>query len=708
MSFLYPAFLWALFAIAVPIIIHIFNFRRLKRVYFTNVRLLKELKTETNSFKTLREWLILLMRLGLVVSLVLAFAQPFLPNEKQTTFYQAGGITSIYLDNSYSMQNELRRRKHLSWAKESISDLVKKFPKSAQFQLVTNDFRNREQLALNATRVEDILSETNFSPHSRDLQAVYARQQTLLKRLAPKENNQIFWFSDFQKSTIGNLEKLILDSTTQFFLVPLQSEQKANLYIDSAWLANPFVKANETSTLLFSVKNNSETPVQDLVARLFIDELQVSTTTLDIGANGKITGSFNFVTQERGSRKGKIVIEDQPISFDNEYFFTLNVAPTIRISYVYAGGGNPFVRSVYASEKSFQLISYDLNTFNYDILPNTDLLILDALPSLPTSMREELQKFTLNGGSVLIFPNNLPDIAKYAEVLSPLGVRGLQAEKIDSLGKNSAKTLLPPNINNPFYESIFEQNPKNIDMPYANAVMSWLGVSTQLLGFKNGKSFLSMFRNGRGKLYLCASPLEKRYTDFPTNALFVPIMYKIAARSVEQNEKIAYHFQEKTLTLKVGKSNRKQVFRLKNNKTEFLPAQKIDGEQLILELPEETIESGHYEVVDDEKQLIGVLAFNYDKRESEMQFYSIEELKKIFANRKNVQIYENIADKKFIQDFQERNMGTPLWKYFIWLALICLLAEILIIRLFKKWDKKIRKMRLSFHNKSLSKSNSLE
>lgn len=687
MSFLYPAFLWALFALAIPIFIHIFNFRRLKRVYFTNVRFLKELKTETNSFKTLRELLILLIRLGLVASLVLAFAQPFLPNENQKTLYNAGSIASIYLDNSYSMQNELIRRKYLSWAKESISDLVKIFPKSAQFQLITNDFRNREQFAINATRVEDILSETNFSPHSRDLQAVYARQQALLKRLAPKENHQIFWFSDFQKSTLGNLEKLSLDSTMQFFLVPLKSEQKANLYVDSAWLANPFVKANETNTLLFFVKNDSETPVQDLVARLFIDELQVSTTTLDIGANGKIMGSFNFITQERGMHKGKIVIEDQPITFDNDYFFTLNIAPRIRISYLYAGGGNPFVRSVYASEKSFNLISYDLNTFNYDILPKTDLLILDGLPNLPTEMREELQKFTLNGGSVLIFPSNSPDITSYAEVLSSLGVRGLQSEKIDSLGKNALKTLLPPNINNPFYEGVFEQNPKNADMPYANAVMSWLGVSTQLLGFKNGKSFLSEFRNGRGKLYLCASPLEKRYTDFPTNALFVPIMYKIASRSLEQNEKIAYNFQEKVITLKVGKSNKNQVFKLKNSKTELLPAQRMNGEQLIMELPEESLEAGHYEVVNNDKQVVGVVAFNYDKRESMMQFYNLDELKKIFTGRKNIQIYENIADKKFIQDFQERSIGTPLWKYFIWLALICLLAEILIIRLFKKWHK---------------------
>ena len=47
MQFLYPGFLFALAAIAIPIIIHLFNFRKFKKVYFTNVAFLKEIKHET-------------------------------------------------------------------------------------------------------------------------------------------------------------------------------------------------------------------------------------------------------------------------------------------------------------------------------------------------------------------------------------------------------------------------------------------------------------------------------------------------------------------------------------------------------------------------------------------------------------------------------------------------------------------------------------
>jgi len=47
MQFLYPSFLWALLALAIPIIIHLFYFRRFKKVFFTNVKFLKEVKEET-------------------------------------------------------------------------------------------------------------------------------------------------------------------------------------------------------------------------------------------------------------------------------------------------------------------------------------------------------------------------------------------------------------------------------------------------------------------------------------------------------------------------------------------------------------------------------------------------------------------------------------------------------------------------------------
>ena len=83
MKFLYPQFLWALFAIAIPIIIHLFNFRRFKRVYFSNVALLKQVDLETKKSSKVRHLLVLLARILAITCLVLAFAQPYFPEKEE-------------------------------------------------------------------------------------------------------------------------------------------------------------------------------------------------------------------------------------------------------------------------------------------------------------------------------------------------------------------------------------------------------------------------------------------------------------------------------------------------------------------------------------------------------------------------------------------------------------------------------------------------
>src|SRR6478735_11554324 len=100
MSFLYPTFLWALAALSIPVIIHLFNFRKTTRIYFSNTRFLRQVKEETTQKRRLKQYLVLASRLLFLFFLVMAFAQPFLPAKEEMGQQQ---IICIYVDNSYSM-----------------------------------------------------------------------------------------------------------------------------------------------------------------------------------------------------------------------------------------------------------------------------------------------------------------------------------------------------------------------------------------------------------------------------------------------------------------------------------------------------------------------------------------------------------------------------------------------------------------------------
>ena len=77
MNFKHPEILYFLFLLVIPILVHLFQLRRFKKEYFTNVQFLKELSVQTRKSAKLKKWLLLLTRLLLLALLILAFAQPY-------------------------------------------------------------------------------------------------------------------------------------------------------------------------------------------------------------------------------------------------------------------------------------------------------------------------------------------------------------------------------------------------------------------------------------------------------------------------------------------------------------------------------------------------------------------------------------------------------------------------------------------------------
>lgn len=696
MNFLYPSFLFGLAAIAIPVAIHLFNFRQTRKVYFTNVAFLKSVNTSTSSFRRLKHILILASRILFVIFLVLAFAQPYIPSQNQNKqAINNTGVISIYLDNSLSMQNETGKSRNLDVATQQIEQVLSVLPNTPSFQLLTNDFESRDQFVVGRDKLKDRLTEITLSNTSRSLETVQRRQSSLLEKYSNTPQNQVFWFSDFQKSTAGEIDKIAVDSLNQYFLVPVQAEESANIFIDSLWLATPFVKEMETNELNVRLVNTGKEAVENLPVKLFIDDKQVSSSTISLEGNTAGQLIFNFTVQQKGYQKGRISFEDYPVTFDNEYFFVINAAPVINIMHLYAGQPAPYVPGVFGNESVFSIKSYNIANADLAQVKTSDLVVMENLPALDATLRNQVEQFVNDGGSVLVFPGDQADISSYSQMLGNMGIRGVQRVSntpvtavTNTYDATPANVLAPPDMRNPFFESIFENSVQKgvINMPFANPVIEWNNTGTALLKFKNNQPFLSQFTASKGKVYLAASPVNLTYSNFPKHALFVPVLYKIASLSKSQ-ERLSYSFQEPNIALKVNNTGTDQVYKLRKDKFEIIPPQRKISNQLIFELPQvsqtsasEMPESGYYELsLNDTTEHI--LAFNYDKRESQMNTYSADELKKIFAGKKNVQVYDLVKEGNFADDFKARNVGRNLWKYCLIAALLFLLTEIALIRL---------------------------
>lgn len=681
MQFVYPQFLWALLAIALPILIHLLNFRRVKTIYFSQVRLLKEVKAETQTYKRIREWLILLSRIGAIVFLVLAFAQPFIPSPNRKNIQNAGNLASIYLDNSFSMQNEIGNEKALDLGIRYAQDLIKVYPKSMQFQLLTNQFENIEQYPSTTQKIADRLAKLRLSGTYRNLNLVNQRQNNLINRYSPNRKNQIFWFSDFQKSTVGDLSKLKLDTTQQYYFVPLRAEKTPNIAIDSLWLENPFVKALETNQINIRIKNYKTEAVNNLSLKLYLNEQQVSTASLNIAANSTAQTTFNFTITEGGKKKGRIVFEDYPITFDNEFFFTLNASPTIEIIQLFEKNTTNFIESVYQNESVFSHKKLNINNLDNDKLQKAELLILDEVNNIEGETSNQLQQFVQKGGSLLIYPPQKPN-GIFIDFLRKLNIGNIKSIETDSLRTGTSAELLPPDIQQPFFRGIFEKIPQNLTMPYANAVLKWADTGENLLKSKTKQPVISRFLVGNGMVYLSQTPLQINYSNLGKHAIFVPLMYKIAALSKSNSERLNYYFSEKTIKLKVNKRQKNQQFELVRDKQKYVPTQILKDDELTLELPEQITEAGFYELrLNNTTE--NIIALNYDKIESDINFYTPQELQNRFANQKNVQIYDIQKAKNFVQTFKDKNIQYNLWKYMLMVVLVFLAIEIALIRFLK-------------------------
>lgn len=225
MNFLYPQFLYGLFALAIPIIVHLFHFRRTRKVYFSNTKFLKKVKETSSSKLKLKHYLILFSRLLFIFFLVMAFAQPIISSEDNITNQQD---VLIYLDNSQSMSNEVDESlPAFDRGLAFIEELTNKLPTSTSYRILTNDFDAAGLVPKSKTEINDLITEMTYSSSSRSFSEIS-------NRIASIENvpESIYWISDFQ-ATNKEGDVISVDSASKLNVIPLSFMSIKNVSVDS-------------------------------------------------------------------------------------------------------------------------------------------------------------------------------------------------------------------------------------------------------------------------------------------------------------------------------------------------------------------------------------------------------------------------------------------------------------------------------------------
>ncbi len=682
MQFVNPGFLYALSAIAIPIIIHLFNFRRYKKEYFSNVKLLKELQLKTRRKSRLKHLILLLLRILAIIAIVLAFAQPYIPSPNSLINAEESSSVVIYTDNSFSMTSESEEGVLLEEARAKATEIVASYRPSDKFQLITNDFLGRHHKFVSREDFSDLIDEISVSPQFRMLSAVAERAGTDLED--NKSYNRILYLiSDFQEVS-ADLSGMDPDTSNSIFLVPLKPLSNANLYVDSCWLETPVVLPGQEVELFVSVNNHSESKIEKLPLKLNLNGRQRAVSSLDVPASGKAIAKLQFTLHETGMLQGYLALNDYPISFDDRYYISLQTQKQLQVMEVYDQAPNPYLEALFNNDSSFALRSEAVGRLDYSQLNSADLLILMQLKEIPSGLQDVTREFVRKGGSLLIVPAALSlGMESYNELLSSLDLN-------EFTGKDSSRMEVNIlNLQDPFFEDVFLEMPENAELPVASSHYRQSALThvsqIPLMNLRNGDAFLSRSVFGNGDVFVSNVAFEENHGNFVRHALFVPVMYKIALSS-GKNVPLSYTIGEiNEIEIDLSNNGGDEVVRIRQQGTEyeFIPEMKRRNFRTLINTHEQVKEAGNYAVF-FQGEPRGGLSFNYDRKESNLKAYKTEQLEAMIrdADLQNVSILKNdgISLTKAISDI---NKGTRFWKLFIILALAFLAAEIAIIRLWK-------------------------
>lgn len=660
MTFLYPGFLWALLALAIPLLIHLFNFRRTQKIYFSSTRFIREVQETSSAKRRLKHWMVLASRLLFLFFLILVFAQPILPAKQQL---KAGDHIALYLDNSLSMSAPVDgASRAFDAALVAARTITEAFPADTRYRLLTNDFEPFANTLKTKAEVQEAMAKLRLSSRSRTADEIVSR----LNRLGNEQN--IFWISDFQQSTLG--QKPQIDSAKRFHLIPLQLTVESNIYIDTAYLDNPFAIGGEQNTLSLRLVNEGNVSRTQLNVRLVVDGLQVGTATIDIAANSEKELSFVLNNTKKGVHQAVLSFGDTPITFDNEFYISLNFSRRIKVVEIANRQASAVVRKVYANQEIFDLSSRNDDNVDYSQLTQADLVVLNEVERIDDALQAVLKEFIAAGGTVLLIPSTKPDIASY-KGLWP-SIEASKQDKVLELAKIDSK--------NPFFDNVFQDQPSQMAMPLVKNSIVWGDDRQAILKQQDEQPYLSLFQQ-QGKIYVLGGPLQTSHGTFLNHALVVPVMYRIAAFSRRNEQSLYTLLSQPLLNLSADSLLDNQLITLKG-KTEVTPAQRLINKRVLVDLSGLDLEAGHYQAIVG-NDTISSVAFNQTESESTLKVINADELKVFFGDKADVYTLRSNTASEMANVLRENYQGSSLWKYALMLALLFLLSEVLLLRLWK-------------------------
>ena len=646
MQFKHPEILYFLFLLVLPILVHLFQLRRFKKEYFTNVQFLKALSIQTRKSSKLKKWLLLATRLLLMSALIFAFAQPFF-NAKDKN--NVSNEMFIILDNSFSMQAKGQKGQLL---KRAIEDLLEHTPENQNFSLITN---NQTFWNTDIKSIQKDLQNLKYAPSQFDLDNQIAK----IKSRKSNFKKDIIVITDAVGLKINQLKNN--DENLNTFFIIQKAEKSENVSIDSVYINQTLDKFYEIG-LKLSVfgEEKKEFPIA-----LYNQNKLIAKTLLKLETKQK---TINF-TIPKEDFNGYFSITDNSLDYDNNLYFSISKPEKINVISIGKTENSVFLSKIYNSNE-FNFSNFEIKSLDYNVLEKQDAIVLNELSEIPQALQTTLKSFTEKGGNLIFIPSEKCNVANCNAFLNNFG--SVQFKNLDEKQKLITKIA----FENPLYNGVFEKKIFNFQYPSAKKSFAVSTSNPSILSFEDQSVFLTSIQNLMGKVYVFSAPLNKQNSNFLQSPLVVPTIYNMA-QNTQKTGICAFTIGNNNSLIIDANLSKDEIVNLRNtskkNGENFIPVQQILNKKVKLAFNDYPEEAGNFGAFAKDN-LLKNISFNFDRTESNLSEPNFD----LLNDFKKTDSVETLFDT-----IKADRTNNEIWKWFIVITLLFMVAELLIQKFVK-------------------------
>ncbi|WP_310557694.1 BatA and WFA domain-containing protein [Flavobacterium sp.] len=642
MQLKHPEILYYLFSLVIPILVHLFQLRRFKKEYFTNVRFLRALSIQTRKSSKIKKWLLLATRLLLLTFIIIAFAQPFF---KAKDAKNSSNEMYIVLDNSFSMQAKGQKGELL---KRAVQELLENTPENQTFSLITNSetFWNTD---IKSIRTE--LQNLKYSALPFQLESAMAK----IKSRKSAFNKDVVVITDAVGLESKQVKSIDGDFNT-YFIIP-EAEQKNNASVDSVFIHQNLDDFYEIGLKLSAFgEKDKQIPVA-----LYNQNKLIAKTLTKFESKEKTI----YFTIPKKDFHGYVTITDNGLEYDNNLYFSISKPKKHNIISIGQSEKSNFLSRIYTAGE-FNFNNFPIETLDYNALEKQNTIVLNELDEIPQALQTTLKSFVEKGGNLVLIPSAKTSTANSNPFLKIFG--DIQFKSLE----NKEKLVTKINFNHPLFNGVFENKINNFQYPKTKTSFGITSPNPAVLYFEDQTAFLLSINNPISSVYVFAAPINLENSNFQQSPLIVPTFYKMGINN-QNNGTIALTIGNNNPFLIDATLSKDEILKIQNETETFIPIQQILNDKVKMTFNDFPEQAGNFGIYNQKERLQNI-SFNYNRTESDLA----QANENVISDYKTIDSIETVFDT-----LQTGRTDNQIWKWFVIFALLFLLTEMAIIRFVK-------------------------